>query len=637
MTSRVPTSLRSPFSLVGLFLMSTAFAQYVKPALPAPDPAKPYSTGHAERSAAFSTPRTCEVRNDMVTTNWGTKVVRLSARNHGLPEVNAIKDAKLEAKLASAQGGKPEYQKGAPKSVTPEIGSNFEGNWSTQQTPPDNSMAISNGGWIVSTNNDGIIYYGTDGTASFGAFWNDFFTGQGLNANIYDPKVLYDSGSDRFFMVVLHGSDAASSKLLLCFSQTNNPNDGWYIYQLPGNLLDNNCWFDYPCIGVSNNEVYLSGNLFTSGNNQFQSAILVQIDKNTGYNNQNLNWQYWYNLQSDIGAFTLMPASWGQTGNYGPGVILVSDASGGDNRYVVWDLTDDMGGSPALNAYTVTVQQYSPAADAQMPGTNDLLDNGDCRILGAFFLNGTVHCVHHGDVGQGWNGIYYTRISASNLSATQAQLYGAPGTIDVSYPQLTSYASGTGDPSVMIAFLASSTSVNPEVNVVNCDASLAWGPNTLVKAGETYVDFIQGGEDRWGDYTGMARKHNASEPEVWLAGCYGANVQGVLNNTWKTWIAQVGGGPSGAQEQVLTSNSASVFPSPSVDFFNLVFSVTDRATHTIRLTDMKGALVKLLYEGTPAMGENKLVFNRGQLSPGQYLLTITTNDNTIAHEKLVIE
>ncbi len=587
------------------------------------------------RSSVLTTPRTATVLNSDVTTAWGTKVVRMSARNHGLPEVNAIKDAKLAAKLASATSGKPAFDQGSPKAITPEIGSSFEANWSTQQTPPDNSMAISNSGWIVSTNNDGILYYGTDGTASFGAFWNDFFAGQGLNANIYDPKVLYDSGSDRFFMVVLHGSDAATSKLLLCFSQTNNPNNGWNIYQLAGNVLNNNCWFDYPCIGVSNNEVYLTGNLFTSGNNQFQSAILLQIDKNSGYNNQNLNWQYWYNLQSDIGAFTLVPASWGQSGNYGPGVLLVSNASGGENRYVVWDLTADLGGNPALNAYTVNVAQYGPAADAQMPGTSDLLDNGDCRIMGAFYLDGKLHCIHHGDVGQGWNGVLYTRIDVGNMSPTQTT-YGAPGVIDVSYPQLTSFATSTSDPNVMVAFLASSSQVFPEVNVVNCDANMQWGQNTLVKSGETYVDFMQG-EDRWGDYTGMARKHNGAEAEVWLAACYGADVQGTLNNTWKTWIAQVGGSPSAVNELAGAPATINVYPSPAVDFFNLTFHVTDRAVHAIRLMDSKGALVKLLYEGTPALGQNKLMFNRGQLSRGQYVVTITSNNNTVAHEKLVIE
>lgn len=628
----------SPIRLLGAFgliAISTVYAQHTRPVLPTPTTPKAYATGDAQCSGPRSTAPAGEVRNSMVTTNWGTRVVRMSARNHGLPEVNAIKDAKLAAKLASATGGKPQFPHGGPKAITPSIGASFEANWSTQQTPPDNSMAISNGGWIVSTNNDGILYYNTSGTASFGAFWNDFFQGQGLNANIYDPKILYDSGSDRFFMVVLHGSQASNSILLWCFSQTNNPNDGWHIYQISGNQLNNDCWFDYPCIGVSNNEVYLSGNLFTSGNNQFNQAIIFQIEKSTGYSGGNLNWQYWYGLNSDIGAFTVVPASWGQSGNYGPGIVLVSSASGGDNRYTMWDLTNDLGQNPSFNAYTVTVDQYSPAADAQMPGNADLLDNGDCRILGAFYLNGNLHCIHHGDVGQGWNGLHYSRIAYNTQAATQSS-YGAPGTIDISYPQLTSFGTGASDPNVMVAFLASSSQVYPEVNVVNCDASMTWGPNTLVKAGETYVDFIQG-EDRWGDYTGMARKQNASEPEVWLAGCYGSNVQGTLNNTWKTWIAQVGDASIGTAEPTRDEQASRVFPSPAVDFFNLEFNVTDRATHSIRLLDAKGALVKLLYEGTPALGPNKLMFNREELHAGMYTIAITTNANTVAHEKLVID
>lgn len=618
---------------LSLFLATlTADAQHLRPQLPPASPG-PYATGHAQRSAAQHTALAAFVDNAAVTTRWASKVARIGARQHGLPEVNAIKDAKLATKWTgnARPHGAPQ---GAPKAVTPEIGVAFEANWSSQQTPPDNSMAISNGGWIVTCNNDGILYYSSAGTYSFGAFWSDFFSGQGLNANIYDPKVLYDSQADRFFMVVLHGSTAADSKLLLCFSQTNDPNDGWWIYQLPGNVMQNNTWFDYPSIGVSNNEVYVSGNLFTSGNNQFNQAILFQVQKAQGYAGNNLNWQYWFGLDSDIGGFTVTPASWGQSGNYGPGILLVSSAAGGDNRYVLWDLTDDMTGNPALNTYTVTVPAYSPAADAQMPGNADLLDNGDCRLLGAFYLNNTVHCVHHKDVGSGWNGIAYTRININNLSATQ-QTFGTPGVADISYPQFASYATTTSDPSVMIAHLRSSTSVYPEVRVVNCDAGMNWSSGVQVKAGETYVDFIQG-EDRWGDYTGMARKHNATEPEVWLAGCYGANISGVLNNTWKTWVAQIGGS-STAVAETSTAPAAQVFPSPAVDLFTVVFQVRDREEHVIEVLDALGAVVKQLHRAVLNPGEYRASFNRGQLAPGQYLISIRTPNTRIAHEKLVVQ
>jgi short-subunit dehydrogenase len=54
-------------------------------------------------------------------------------------------------------------------------------------------------------------------------FWSDFFNDPVLIATIYDPKVIYDSGADRFVLVVLHGSNAARSKVLVAFSKTNNP------------------------------------------------------------------------------------------------------------------------------------------------------------------------------------------------------------------------------------------------------------------------------------------------------------------------------------------------------------------------------------------------------------------------------
>lgn len=608
------------------FLSATINAQSTKTS-----PSSTAPNGGGQPSGTRSTALSGVVNAKTSTDRWANKLVRLEARSHGLPEVNAIKDAKLDAKWSATPRPLPPA---APKAVLPVVGTNMEGNWSVQQTPPDNSMAISNGGWIVSVNNDEIVYAQSSGTLTYAAFWADFFQGQGLFANIYDPKVLYDSQADRFFMTVLHGSEASNSILLLCFSQTNNPTDGWNIYQLSGNPLNNNCWFDYPSIGVSNNEVYLTGNLFTSGNNQFNQAIIFQVNKSTGYNGNNLNWQYWYNLTADITPFTVVPASWGQSGNYGPGILFMSSASGGDNRYIAWELTNDLGANPSLNAYTVNVPAYSPAADAQQPGNPDLLDNGDNRILGAFYLNQTLHCIHHGDVGSGWNGLIYTRINVTNLQATQSE-FGAPGVVDISYPQFTSFAGGTNDPSVMVAYLQSSTQVYPEARVVNCDASMNWGPSTQVKAGETHVDFLQG-EERWGDYTGMARRHNASNPEVWLAACYSANVSGQLNNTYKTWIAEINGSSSSVEETSSDARNA-LYPVPAIDRFTLELEITESVVHTMQLIDARGAVVKVLYQGVPAMGRNQLMFNRGQLSPGTYSLIVSTPQKRIAHETLVVQ
>ena len=62
----------------------------------------------------------------------------------------------------------------------PNIGVEFEANWNDMSTPPDNAMAISNGGIIVSANNDGILYANDQGTITYTDYWPDFFNDPSL-------------------------------------------------------------------------------------------------------------------------------------------------------------------------------------------------------------------------------------------------------------------------------------------------------------------------------------------------------------------------------------------------------------------------------------------------------------------------
>jgi hypothetical protein len=495
-------------------------------------------------------------------------------------------------------------------------------------------MAISNGGFIVTANNDGIEYYNDSGNSIYTDYWSDFFNDNTLTSSIYDPKVIYDSGADRFVMVVLHGTTAATSKVLICFSKSNNPSDGWWVYQVSGNPLNNNCWFDFPNLGVSNNEIYITGNLFVTGGS-FDQAIVYQIPKANGYAGANINWQYWYNLSSTpFTAFTLVPASHGHQGNYGPGIYFVSNQSGGNNQIRLWDLSDDLSGNPTMTSYTVNTTAYSPAADASQQGTNDQLDNGDCRIQNAFYLDGTIHYVFHSDIGSGWNGIHYNRLLVSSLT-NQSSTFGLQGSFDYSYPAVVPFSTSTTDKSVMIAFLASSGSTYPQVRVVNCDHNLQWSSSTQVKAGETHVDFLSG-DERWGDYTGISRKHNSANPEIWLAGSYGADVFLQQYNTYKTWIAEVYGTSTVQREEDLQEAQISLYPNPTYDFFQVLFTTQTPEPVTIQLLDQNGKLIRLLYQDMPKSGTNKLMFNKEALSAGTYFIQITTSTKTLKNEKVII-
>jgi len=409
--------------------------------------------------------------------------------------------------------------------------------------------------------------------------------------------------------------------------------NGWWIYTLTGNPLDNDCWFDYPGLGVSNNEVYVTGNLFR---NSFNQSIIYQVPKAAGYAGGTLDWQYWSDLSDEpYDAFTLIPASFGHQGNYGPGIYLVSNESSGDNRIRLWDLTDDMSGTPQLLSYTVPVDPYSPAANALQKGTNDQLDNGDNRIQNAFYLNGIVHYVFHSDIGEGWNGIHYNRLDVNDVF-NQTSTYGLQGTYDYSYPSVVPFSTSNTDLSVMIAFLRSSKESYPEVRVVNCDRFMQWSPSTTVKAGETFVN-ISSGDERWGDYTGVARRHNSTDPRIWLAGSYGANITSQNEfNVYKTWVAEIESGSMVSTEENEIVKSFSVYPNPTYDLITIEFVAEPSQLTTIEIVDMNGHVVRQLYRDTPRQGENRLIFNKDALPAGTYIISIKTNTKILVNETIVV-
>lgn len=79
------------------------------------------------------------------------------------------------------------------------------------------------------------------------------------------------------------------------------------------------------------------------------------------------------------------------------------------------------------------------------------------------------------------------------------------------------------------------------------------------------------------------------------------------------------------------------YPMPVVDFFTLTFQATEHTEHVIELLDMRGAAVKQLFRSELRPGEYRSTFNRAQLAPGTYILSIRTNERLIAHEKLVVQ
>ena len=546
-------------------------------------------------------------------------------RNPDEAAIDQIKNVKTNTKLAMQ--GVAVSERPSNTAVIPTVGASFAGNSNNGHSPMDNHLAISNAGIIVSVANTTIEIDDVSGNT---LYFNDILTF--LNdpsiTNVCDPNVLYDPAQDRFIFFAQECSGAsANSYLLIGFSKTNDPTQGWWTYKISGHLIANT-WFDYPKTAISTNELYIAGNCFDDLGN-YAESILYQIQKNNGYSGASLSWQYWHNIPGN--PFTLLPVSYGIGGSYGPGCYLVATKAGGASSFDFYNLSDDMTASnEQLLHYSIATTAYSPSGDALQQGTSCLLDNGDCRTLSGFYLNGIVHFVFHSDYSNGYNGINYNRLDVAKKKNTSST-FGLSG-YDYSYPSVAAYTNIVGDPSVMIGFGRSASNTYPEIRVVHCDVNMNWSASTLVKSSSSYVSYTSATKERWGDYTGMARHHASATPSVWMNGMYGTS-----SNVWKTWIAEIHDPWLGVAPVLPVKKVAKVSPNPVVDIFRVQFEMLQNAPVAIELFDMQGRLVKHLIQTTAQAGENIFTFNKAALAAGSYLLKISSLNQLIANEIIQVQ
>ena len=540
-------------------------------------------------------------------------------------EVERLKAERLKIKMAMPQE-KSASSENSGNATIPQIGASFGGNLANGSSPLDNCIAVSNGGIIVSVSNTTIFYTDANGT---NLYYNDLLTfmGDSQITGVCDPVVIYDAGADRFvFFCQVSPLNSATSKLLIFFSKTNDPRNGWWYYKVSGNPLNTGCAFDYPKLAYSNNEIYITGNLFRDSDGHFSQAVIYQFTKGPAYNGGNLNYTVWYNIEGS--PFTICPLSLGQQGSYGPGCYLVATSSSDASTFNFYDLTNDLAtGLAQLNHYTINTTAYQVAPDAAQPNTTVLLNTNDARTLGGFYLNKVAHFVFNSLSPSNACGINYNRLDLNSSTNTSVVFYS--NAADYVYPSVASSGVSATDQSVLIGFQKVSSSVYPSVRVVECDNTMNWSASVEVRAGDNYV-YYTGSPERMGDYSGIYKKYNETRPTCWMSGAFGGS-----DNKWSTWIAQVYDNTNGIAT-VGDQPVVSVYPNPVVDIFSLEFSLTQAAPLTVNIMDANGKLVRNLYEGKGYAGKNILTFNKANLKPGVYFIVLISNNSVLKNEKIII-
>lgn len=587
--------------------------------------------GEAVKSEVFEQPLAGKVKTPTGDLEWTPTLIHKPEKvTHDLPgkeELDAMKAEKLGLKLGGSKIYEEEEEE-IQATAAPVVGNDFPGNPNSGFSPMDNSIAISNGGIIVTVANATIEYNTMSGVTTYSNSLVDFVNDPAISS-ICDPVVLYDPQADRFiFFAQECVGHSSSTHLLILFSETNNPADGWNYYKLTGNPLADGSWFDYPKVAISDTELFITGNLFYNSGG-FNQSVVYQMEKNDGYAGASLTWQYWSGIPGS--PFTMLAVSSGNEFNYGPGIYLVATQSFSGNTVKLYDITDAIAGSPSMNYYSVSTSSYEVAADSYQDGTGCLLDNGDCRSLSGFYLDGIIHFVFHSDVGSGWNGINYNRLDVASLTNVSDE-FGDPGNLDFSYPSIAWFGLTPSDRSVLISFGSVSSDVYPQIRAVYCDNAMNWSETTLVRSSTSYACFTSPSIERWGDYTGTARKHNAPEPTVWIDGMFGT-----AGHTWNTWIAEINADYHVGIAENNQTNKAGIAPNPVNESFVVSFEAKEDMAVDIHVIGLDGRIVKELYSGKAFAGKNQFAFNTSNLASGTYMLQIMSSNKQIVNERIVIQ
>lgn len=525
----------------------------------------------------------------------------------------------------------------------PYVFSEFNGFSDGLYTPPDDYIAVSAAGYVVSVTNSIYRIFAPNSSTQlksydFGSALKSTFPN--ITGTYYDPRVIYDPESDRFVIVVFNGISSTTSNIVVLFSKTNNPTDGWNGYSFSGDMFSKSEWSDYPNIGISKSDLFITSNLFDDNSSpDYIEPGLLQIDKSSGYSGSSLKSRTWetvsnFSIQPTL--FTLVPASQGLGSDYGDTMYFVSNVFGGGKQVNLLTLIGNEASSGATLTqkaitYKITSNFSSPnSAGSSQKSTTQTLNMGDSRVKQAFYLNNTIHYAFSSrDASTGYSDIVYCRLNVPGGSVTIKEL-GLTG-YDYVYPSLASLATNNQNQSVLIGYCKSGTSMYPEVDAVQCDSSGAFSSSIVIFPGQSAVTGGNTSQQRWGDYTGMERQYGTNV--CYFAGSYGYGA------AFQTEIAQLGlkSNVGVAPVPMPVASDVKVYPDPVVNIFSVDFSLQQKSHVRISVFDMQGKEVQLLFDGVVLQGNQKFSFNKAALQQGVYSLRITNDTGEIVTKKIVVE
>ncbi|MCP4361211.1 MAG: hypothetical protein GY796_24650, partial [Chloroflexi bacterium] len=424
--------------------------------------------------------------------------------------------------------------------------------------PPDTHGAAGPNHLMVMLNSQVRIQTkigGTMSTVTLDTFWT---SGTGLSGDPFDPKVVYDSLSDRWMATIDADGGSTTSAVWFAISDTSNPTGNWTFYGFDADSTDTN-WADYPGFGVNSTWIAITNNMYPVAGDLLVDPKMWVIDKSTalaggsltvtvfdvgfdttagGYDGSTLKPAVTF----DAAETTLYIVDGNKWSSGGTGILRLSQIMG-TGPSPVWSA---VAGSTVVagSGFFWTTETYNLAQDdADQLGTTTDIETNDPRLLNAVLRNGRLWTTHSGGLPFGSTAdrtitVWYeiNPASAASPVVQSGTVGGGSANTHYFFPSIAVNANND----VALGFSYSDATQYVEAAYTgreSTDAAGTMGAVTTCKAGESsYSKFFSGTRNRWGDYSATAIDP-VDDLTFWTLQEYaGTNVGGGVNDgRWGTW------------------------------------------------------------------------------------------------------
>lgn len=386
------------------------------------------------------------------------------------------------------------------------IGQNFTGSNFNQSgfIPPDTMGGVGPNHIVEILNGRYAVYSKTGvlqpGSSSLNQFW--ISAGVAPSGNFaFDPRVIYDQYSGRWFAAAVDNAGAANN-YLVAVSNSSDPTAGWSGYKIDSDA-NNSHWADYPMLGLNRDVVTVSANMFPLGAGSTDTSFIV-IDKSSLIGGAPITTKI-ENAGLGNTGFAPQPA-WDQDNNNLPQKIL-SAFNKGAGSLKTSSIQPPLA-TPTLNTpggfITVTARSSPPTIDQPTAAAN--IEAGDSRFSGNVIqqlipgrVNPSLWAVHGVEI-SGRAAIEWYEIDATTNLLLQSGTI-SHASLAFNYPSIA--VNDFGD--VVIGFSGADPNTFMSTYFVGGTTTAGvttFGPATQTKPGVARYQRLDSiNRNRWGDYS----------------------------------------------------------------------------------------------------------------------------------------